>query len=429
MAQSSSFNFSPGASPVMARLQSGSCSSPIPGRISRDTSQSNIGITRTVSANGSVGSWSPRCSLREPPRDRGSSEIDHVPGNWQKDTNACGLCGITIGKLSRHHCRICGLCVCASCSPSGFQVDGSHKVQRACKACVTNAVRVPAVMQRLSQFSSKLFALSNERDPSLNDPPPTHNLLEAASRCEAALSPLEVMLVESKRRAERAEADLGIAGELAHQLQERLHELTAGSAEYDTPVKFRPSRRHRIAQSWSAGINSTGYDTNEAGKSSSAGGDSPDLPRQPKTVLGKEWQDNTLNCSDCGAKFGWRRFKRWHHCRICGRCICSKCSTSKICLQKGEKPVRVCTRCAADAPRLCAFANRARDLSVRVGTFLGQEASEHGLQSEDLRDLLRHCESALEPLEEMNEKIGAEMNVTIGHTASECASSRSENSC
>lgn len=33
----------------------------------------------------------------------------------------------------------------------------------------------------------------------------------------------------------------------------------------------------------------------------------------------------TESCMRCGRTFGWRR--RRHHCRLCGRCVCSTCST------------------------------------------------------------------------------------------------------
>jgi hypothetical protein len=34
--------------------------------------------------------------------------------------------------------------------------------------------------------------------------------------------------------------------------------------------------------------------------------------------------EKTEGCMRCGRPFGWRR--RRHHCRLCGRCICSSCS-------------------------------------------------------------------------------------------------------
>ncbi|KAJ4488252.1 hypothetical protein J3R30DRAFT_3434551 [Lentinula aciculospora] len=55
-------------------------------------------------------------------------------------------------------------------------------------------------------------------------------------------------------------------------------------------------------------------------------------------------------CMRCGRAFGWRR--RRHHCRLCGRCVCSSCSEKTFYITdpnlKGEgasKPARACNAC------------------------------------------------------------------------------------
>uniref|UniRef100_A0A6P8I0Z8 Rabankyrin-5-like n=1 Tax=Actinia tenebrosa TaxID=6105 RepID=A0A6P8I0Z8_ACTTE len=56
------------------------------------------------------------------------------------------------------------------------------------------------------------------------------------------------------------------------------------------------------------------------------------------------WSDGT-NCHECSVKFTVKTRK--HHCRHCGRLLCSKCSDKQIPIVKYElpKPVRVCDVC------------------------------------------------------------------------------------
>ncbi|KAF7345501.1 hypothetical protein MVEN_01568600 [Mycena venus] len=74
--------------------------------------------------------------------------VEHwVPAIWIPDekTEGCMRCGRTFGwRRRRHHCRLCGRCVCASCSERTFFItdpnarDGSSvssKPARACNAC------------------------------------------------------------------------------------------------------------------------------------------------------------------------------------------------------------------------------------------------------------------------------------------------------
>ncbi|KAF9054716.1 hypothetical protein BJ165DRAFT_1440572 [Panaeolus papilionaceus] len=77
-------------------------------------------------------------------------KIDHyVPAIWIPDrkTNCCMRCGKLFGwRRRRHHCRLCGRCVCGGCSGRTFFITDAHakdeaelaassKPARACDAC------------------------------------------------------------------------------------------------------------------------------------------------------------------------------------------------------------------------------------------------------------------------------------------------------
>ncbi|KAI0271436.1 hypothetical protein BC834DRAFT_859463 [Gloeopeniophorella convolvens] len=71
-------------------------------------------------------------------------KVEHfVPAVWIPDgkTESCMRCGRTFGwRRRRHHCRLCGRCVCAGCSGSTFFIIDSKsketgKPARACDAC------------------------------------------------------------------------------------------------------------------------------------------------------------------------------------------------------------------------------------------------------------------------------------------------------
>lgn len=63
---------------------------------------------------------------------------------WEDNTDTCGRCGVGIGKRRlrlRHHCRMCGKCVCARCAPNFVTLgtQGQESVpapQRVCTHCV-----------------------------------------------------------------------------------------------------------------------------------------------------------------------------------------------------------------------------------------------------------------------------------------------------
>jgi len=83
----------------------------------------------------------PDTSKDEPNRRRG--HVDHfLPAVWVPDskTDNCMRCSSGFGwRRRRHHCRLCGRCVCSSCSGKTFFISDSatkeRKAARACNVC------------------------------------------------------------------------------------------------------------------------------------------------------------------------------------------------------------------------------------------------------------------------------------------------------
>jgi len=62
---------------------------------------------------------------------------------WEDNAANCSVCGSALGKRrlkARHHCRACGRCVCAGCSPSTVQLE-DKALQRVCTPCVQAAFK------------------------------------------------------------------------------------------------------------------------------------------------------------------------------------------------------------------------------------------------------------------------------------------------
>lgn len=83
---------------------------------------------------------------------------------WMEDSAAldCQICHAQFTFLKgRHHCRICGLLVCAACSGKRFMTSTRSSAYRACDSCHSNLVNPPVP-----------GGLSNTRDPILDGSTP-----------------------------------------------------------------------------------------------------------------------------------------------------------------------------------------------------------------------------------------------------------------
>lgn len=74
------------------------------------------------------------------------------------------------------------------------------------------------------------------------------------------------------------------------------------------------------------------------------------IQRVARNAPGGEWhwtpEDDASHCEICNVDFKF--WRRRHHCRLCGRCVCSKCSPSSCARPIGEveNVARHCTQCA-----------------------------------------------------------------------------------
>jgi len=97
----------------------------------------------------------------------------------------------------------------------------------------------------------------------------------------------------------------------------------------------------------------------QAGTSSvMAGGDLPETSRRKSSVsqasmTSVDWVDDAAAdaCMNCHARFGVMQLRRKHHCRRCGKVVCSTCSRAREVVPDYHpaKPQRVCNNCMAQA--------------------------------------------------------------------------------
>uniref|UniRef100_A0A7S4PVX5 FYVE-type domain-containing protein n=1 Tax=Alexandrium monilatum TaxID=311494 RepID=A0A7S4PVX5_9DINO len=390
---------------------------------------------------------SPRSSLSSAHADFGVFQEGHGFGEqWEEDRPNCGACGAKLGKLRRHHCRICGLCVCSGCSSSTVHLEGQRRPQRACTLCVAAACAAPTVKRRLAQLGATLRAMGGDNTAESHG---ATTLLEAAAICEGAVLPVGEALAAARGRTEAAEAALAaekqkredLAAELSSAtaflllMGERLHAVggtkpsdqppstcsAVAAAEFcdaalgalskagrsrsreqkGTPVRTRA--RSNASQASSTPRPCSRSSVTEADPNRDEGARER---LESEAVSIADWEEDTAACGSCGAKLGKRYFRPRHHCRLCGRCVCAQCSPNSMQLDDQKGLQRVCTRCVADAQQATSFKKRMLQLGSRLRVLGQLEEVTEPLPSSSLARVFSYCESALPPLEALCSSAG-----------------------
>lgn len=344
-------------------------------------------------------------------------------GQWEPDASSCNICQRQIGQCRRHHCRICGLCVCNDCSPNRVKLDRVEKVQRACTLCLGFAQRVPEVRQRLVTVSDRLMSLSGK--------PPVLSAMcleEASVLCEDAVLPLEQTLAVAKARVEQADAAAAEARREAESLRafickttQRLQGLLGSkdnsrasgeeAVSSDAATEQCEAALDRLGQelerraSWGwtrtmqRATPRASITTDPANLMASTTSEcSPMSHRGSGRSLEMDGeQEVATNCSVCCSRLGKRMLNPRHHCRICQKSVCATCSPSSLQLAGEKQPVRVCTPCAGNTPDFSMLAKMS-DLTERLHAVIGASTPERKGNG-SLQQLLEYLERALPTLE------------------------------
>lgn len=355
--------------------------------------------------------------------------------DWEHDVADCRVCSRRFGPLvRRHHCRICGKCVCAKCSPSSVMLSGGDgRVQRACNPCISHAQRGPVFKKRMVQLSRRLFALSgieSHLEPKTMD--------EAIVLCETALSSLEETHLSLKQRAEVAEAemvieqerhqclaaDVFLARDFISQMEEKVITMLEGvvpasrrSSEMKLEESMACCEQAFLALKQSVGIkvsvvplrcgerkisNSSLETTATSSIFASSASDTTLSPLRSFEAVARcdVWESNKSSCTVCGTMIGKRHFNRRHHCRICGRCVCGSCSPHSILLEGRRHAERTCTPCVSLIHRAPALKRRVLFLADKLQVLQGvHDGASNPLQAMDLEHAVALCESVVAPFE------------------------------
>jgi hypothetical protein len=124
-----------------------------------------------------------------------SGEVVHTVQRWQRDEDvvACVTCHRTFNFLRRrHHCRLCGVVVCAQCSAGRVKVPGFGSTpQRVCDAC---AARSRSGNGSPTRVGSDHATTSHPASPrSGNASPNPHNFPTTSAPSDVIEDPLDVL--------------------------------------------------------------------------------------------------------------------------------------------------------------------------------------------------------------------------------------------
>jgi len=254
--------------------------------------------------------------------------------DWEDDLKHCSICSDRIGKRvlkPRHHCRICGRCVCASCSPNSLQIQG--KQHRVCNCCINNIDNSTRFRHALVLIGDSLSSLAG------SSPDPVSGTSTGASSSERYTDEQTVQINEpmsctrkGSEASTRASSGMNVLSEVSADSQ-------VPAMDGDDAIKYCTSALERVREKLAAV--ETRATTAEAEVERMTQNCNLDLQACSKL----EWEPNAAECRRCNRRFSVRLWT--HHCRLCGRCVCEDCSPHRVELVGKRGLQRACRDCVA----------------------------------------------------------------------------------
>lgn len=144
------------------------------------------------------------------------------------------------------------------------------------------------------------------------------------------------------------------------------------------------------------------------GSQLSKSGYSDDEDNLSRSDLMSGMQNNATNCMICDAKLGKRNMNPRHHCRLCGRSICGKCSPSQIQFGGSEtKPQRVCSTCITETLETTQLRSKLQQITEQLSSACGADKPGN---PRNLTEAVDFCDEAADAAEQrLREMVDAKL--------------------
>lgn len=295
------------------------------------------------------------CSVRDVP-------ILCNSADWEQDGKHCSICRKKIGKHvlhPRHHCRICGRCVCASCSPSSVNLEG--KQHRACNLCTNKLEKATRFQRALVLIGDSLYSLAGSgaevtATSSNGASSSADHADQSTFQCSTPTTPPPsnlgdtsgIMCSPSASHTTASHTMCSPTGSERLPSNHGAQFLSEVSTQAPSPGGTRSPPADAVLYCTAAVEKVRAKLAAIEARATTAEAAVQHKSPPPNLEPCAKWEPNIAECRICFGQFCVRRWT--HHCRLCGRCVCGDCSPHRVELPDQRGLQRACRDCVVRNP-------------------------------------------------------------------------------